>query len=103
MEVELLVVPDCPNEGPAGELLRSALHRLAVDAIVTTTVIESDEDAQLRDFAGSPTFLINGRDPFAAPGAAVGLSCRVYPTATGLAGAPTLEELCAALRQATAS
>jgi hypothetical protein len=47
-------------------------------------------------FTGSPTLLIEGTDPFARPGAPVALACRTYPTPSGLAGAPTIEQLSAA-------
>lgn len=100
MDVELLVVPDCPNEVSAYDLTRAALADLDLKAAVSTTVIDSDEEAQARGFTGSPTFLINGRDPFAEPGAAVGVACRVYRTPAGLAGVPPLAELREELRRA---
>lgn len=93
MDVELLVVPNCPNEAPAYDLTMAALAELNVTASVSVTVIESDEQARERGFTGSPTFLIVGRDPFAEPGAAVGLTCRMYQTPSGFAGVPPLEEL----------
>ena len=100
MDVELLVVPDCPNEAVAYDLTRAALADLGVVASVSTTVIESDEHAQARGFTGSPMFLVNGRDPFAEPGAAVGVACRVYRTPAGVAGVPAPEQLREALRDA---
>lgn len=102
MDVELLVVPNCPNEARAHDLTRTALADLGVPASVTTTVIESEEQAQARGFTGSPTFLVNGTDPFATPGAAVGLACRMYRTPAGLAGVPALDDLRAALRASPA-
>ena len=42
-------------------------------------------------------FLVEGVDIFAKPGDGVGLSCRLYRTPDGLAGAPTMQELRAAL------
>lgn len=100
MDVELLVVPECPNEAVADDLIRAALVDLGVVAAVSTTVIESDEQARARGFTGSPTFLIDGRDPFAEPGAAVAVACRVYRTPAGLAGVPAPEQLREALRDA---
>jgi hypothetical protein len=100
VDVELLVVPDCPNEVAAFNLTRAALDELGVAASVTVTVIESDEQARARGFIGSPTFLVNGRDPFAEPDAAVGVACRVYRSPDGLAGLPTLQELREELRRA---
>ena len=93
MDVELLVVPDCPHETSAYDLTLAALAELEVSVPVAVTVIETDEQAQERGFTGSPTFLIDGRDPFAEPGSAVGLACRVYRTPSGLSGVPGLDEL----------
>lgn len=72
-----------------------------VSAMVTTTVIDTDEQALARGFTGSPTFLINGRDPFAEPGAAIAVACRSYRTPVGLAGVPPFAELREALRRAS--
>lgn len=101
MDVELLVVPDCPNEAVAYDLTRAALTDLGVVASVSTTVIESAEHAQARGFTGSPMFLINGRDPFAEPGAVVAVACRVYRTPAGPAGVPAPGQLREALRGAS--
>lgn len=101
MDVELLVVPDCPNEAVAYDLVREALADLCVAASVSTTVIKTDDHAQARGFTGSPMFLIDGRDPFAEPDAAVGVACRMYRTSAGLAGAPAPEQLREALRAAS--
>ena len=46
---------------------------------------------------GSPSVLVDGQDPFAEPGAAVGLACRLYRTPEGLRGAPTLDQPAAVL------
>lgn len=100
MDVELLVVPDCPNEAIAYDLTRAVLADLGVVASVRTTVIGSDEHAQARGFTGSPMFLVNGRDPFAEPGAAVAVACRVYRTPAGSAGVPAPEQLRDAFRNA---
>jgi type IV secretory pathway TraG/TraD family ATPase VirD4 len=56
------------------------------------------EDAERLGFIGSPTVLVDGSDPFATPGAPIGLACRVYVTPEGLAGSPTLDQLMEALR-----
>lgn len=59
-------------------------------------VADADEADHLR-FRGSPTVLVAGRDPFARGDEPVGLSCRVYQTPDGPAGAPTRSQLRAAL------
>lgn len=95
MLVELLVVPDCPNEAPAYGRLRRALDDAGLTgtpiAVRTVTVDTVDS---VPAFAGSPTVLIDGVDPFAGqapPGS--GLSCRVYRTGDGVSGAPSPEDL----------
>lgn len=55
--------------------------------------VETDEDAQRLQFRGSPTVLIDGRDVFATGDEPIGLSCRMYRTDHGLAGAPSVEQL----------
>ena len=65
---------------------------------VERQLVTTAEQAEAVGFRGSPTVLVNGRDPFADPTAPTGLSCRVYSTEAGLAGAPTVEQLLAALQ-----
>ena len=63
--------------------------------------VETPEDAERLRFIGSPTVLVDGRDPFAEGSeASFGLTCRVYQTPEGLAGSPTPEQLRDALRAA---
>jgi len=101
MDVELLVVPGCRNEGPAAILLRSALIQAALPAGFRVTVIADEQQAAQRGFTGSPTFLINGSDPFGTPRQPVGLGCRIYRQPDGHArGFPDLLELRDALAAA---
>lgn len=98
MRIELLVVPDCPHQDSALQVVRVAGRLAGLGEVpVTVTVIDSVEEAQRRGFAGSPTFLIDGVDPFAQPGAPTGIACRIYPTPGGPAGVPTVEQLADAL------
>lgn len=91
--IELLVVPDCCNERPAREALSAVLADAGDDAEVRVSVIRSSDEARRRGFSGSPTFLIDGVDPFALPDAPPALSCRLYATPSGLRGLPDLEAL----------
>lgn len=100
VRIELLVVPDCPNEGPARELVSAIMAEDALTAEVVTTVVATAEDAEARGFPGSPTFLIDGVDPFGQEGGPVGLACRVYRTSEGLAGLPDRDALASALASA---
>jgi hypothetical protein len=104
MEVELLVVPDCPHEALARDLVWAAAQRAGLtDVRLTVTVVDTDEQAQRRGFIGSPTFLIDGVDPFAVPDAPAGVTCRVYASSRGAAGVPEMAELGDALVRACAS
>jgi hypothetical protein len=101
LTVELLVVPDCPNEKAARELIRRALADLQLSGVsVSTTLIADNEEAARRRFIGSPTILLNDRDPFAPPGASTGLACRVYNTPTGPQGVPAFGDLRRAIKGA---
>ena len=99
MDVTLLFFDGCPNWQVTDERLQEALTLAGVDDVrVEHRLVETPEQAEAAGFRGSPTVLVNGRDPFADPDAPVGLSCRVYGTATGFTGAPTVEQLVAALQ-----
>ncbi|MEU9428679.1 hypothetical protein AB0D87_38695 [Streptomyces sp. NPDC048342] len=101
MEIEILVVPDCPNGRPAAERLRLVLDCAGLgNTGLAIRVVADQAEAERLGFTGSPTILIDGRDPFAEPGRVPGLSCRVYRTPGGLAGVPTLDQLRQALRGA---
>jgi predicted DsbA family dithiol-disulfide isomerase len=102
MELTVLAVPDCPN-APVLE------HRLAEaragrpGVTVRRRVITDVAEAARWGMHGSPTLLVNGHDPFAAPGGAPAVACRLYRGQDGrLEGAPTVEALRQALEQADA-
>ncbi|SRR5712691_12821835 len=102
MELTVLTVPDCPNAAAFEERLSAALTDYP-DAVVRRRQVADEQEAAETGMAGSPTLLINGADPFAAPGRGPGLSCRLYQDAAGrLVGAPSVEDLRRALEQADA-
>lgn len=102
MDVELLVTPECPNEAAARELLRVALDDVGLARVpFVTSVIDSSEHAARRGFTGSPTILINGRDPFAAADQP-GFACRLYSRHGRSYGIPDVRDLRRALKQAAA-
>jgi hypothetical protein len=90
MNVTLQYLDECPN----WKLVEQRLHAvLGPDSTIQYRLVESQEDAEQLGFTGSPTVLVDGVDPFANPGAPVGLACRVYLTAAGREGAPSIEQL----------
>jgi hypothetical protein len=85
---------------PGLELLQQRLAAISKDQADLKVVFElvaTDEEALSLGFCGSPTVLINGRDPFAVEGATPGLSCRLYATGQGIEPAPSLGQLREAL------
>lgn len=92
MEITLQFFEGCPNWTIAAERLAViAAERPSIN--VNRQLIETPEDAETIGFRGSPSIVVDGRDLFPDPSAAVGLACRVYPTSAGFAGTPTLEQL----------
>lgn len=96
MDVALLYFDDCPNWLVANGHLKT-LSAEDPDLSITHHIVDTPDEAERMRFRGSPSFLIDGVDPFADPEDPVGLSCRVYQTPDGPAGSPTLEQLRAAL------
>ena len=98
MDVEVRFVEGCPSLPVVRQRLRHALDavgRAAVD--IRLRRVHTDADAEELGFTGSPTILIDGLDLFRQPDAVVGLSCRLYRTAQGTTGAPSIEQLTTAL------
>ena len=93
VEITLLHVADCPNLNLARERLADAVARTGTAATVTERLVTGPTEAAALSFAGSPTILVDGCDPFPHTGIAAGLACRVYQTPGGSAGAPTVEQL----------
>jgi len=100
MNIELLVVPDCPNEAVAATRLRRALDGIGLlDAVFTRRIITTQAEAERAGFTGSPTVLVDGQDLFPAADAVPGLACRIYLTPDGTGGAPDPARLREALQR----
>jgi hypothetical protein len=97
MKLRILHVPDCPNAA----VLESRLSPLLAgrpDIRVTRHIVTGDSAASRLGMAGSPTLLVDGRDPFARPGQRPSVSCRRYPDDDGAPGpAPTTTQLSSVL------
>jgi hypothetical protein len=93
MELTVLTVPDCPNAAVFEERLAAALASHP-GAVIRRRTITGEREAAEAGMHGSPTLLIDGADPFAAPGQPPSLSCRLYRDAAGRAGPmPSVDEL----------
>lgn len=94
--VELQYFDGCPNWQHVDGLLRGLASELGFDLVRRR--VRDVTDAEALRFRGSPTILVEGRDPFGDDDAPIGLSCRIYSTPSGPAGSPTMEQLRCALR-----
>ena len=95
-----MTVTDCPHREMALDRVRQALDRVGASRVVVTErVIDDPAVAVAAGMHGSPTVLIDGHDPFTAAGVEAPVSCRLYPTVSGFDGAPSIEDLVAALSQ----
>ena len=96
MEITLQYFNGCPNWLIAAERL-ALIAQERTDITVTHLLVETPEEAEATGFRGSPSILLDGADLFPDRTSSVGLSCRLYQTPDGIAGAPTLEQLRAAI------
>jgi hypothetical protein len=101
VDARVVYFDECPCWRTAVERLGEALTRVGrPDVPVTPVEVRSETEAQVSGFAGSPTIVIDGVDLFPGSPVPTGvLACRLYPTSSGLAGAPTVDDLVAALRE----
>ena len=94
MHVTLQYFNGCPNWKIVDQRLRELL---GTKADIEYRLVESQEDAEQLGFRGSPTILVDGVDPFANADEPLGLTCRLYLTAEGRAGTPSIGQLRKAL------
>jgi hypothetical protein len=98
VDIELQFVEGCPHVPVIRQRLADALEAVGRgDIEVWLTTIRTADEARKFGFTGSPTVLIDGRDPFARPHTKAALSCRLYSNAPGSSGLPSIERLIAAL------
>jgi phosphatidylglycerophosphate synthase len=99
MTVTIQYLPGCPNVALARRHVEDALRVLGGPGPrVVLQQMDDPRQAEAEGFAGSPTVLIDGVDPFPRPPGG-GFTCRVYPTADGVKGAPSVEQIVTAVRQ----
>lgn len=98
--VEVLHIDECPSWQRTVDDARAVLAELgATDVRVVERLLASPDEAAAVPFAGSPTILIDGVDPFPTGQTTTELACRVYATEVGLRGRPSREQLRAVLAE----
>ncbi|MDA8300336.1 MAG: thioredoxin family protein [Actinomycetota bacterium] len=96
--ITILHTPGCPNVALLLQRLADALARFPGPAprVVVEEVADPDEAAQ-RHFHGSPALLVDGVDPFAGTETPAAFACRTYRSEAGAEGAPSVDQIVAAL------
>jgi len=98
VEIILMYFDGCPGWQTAEANLHAALAAVGMpDVSIRRQLIATVEEAEQAGFIGSPTVLLDGRDPFTEPGRQPGLSCRLYPSEHGMTNAPSVEQLMMAM------
>lgn len=94
MRVTLQYFEGCPHWKLADARLRKVLTELNSESVTLEyQKIDSPDTAERVGFHGSPSILVDGRDPFTSAYEAVGMSCRAYRTEDGVQGAPSETQL----------
>lgn len=92
MQLAVLSVPDCPGVKLLDERLAQVLEG-RTGVVVSHRVIDDLDEATRWGMSGSPTLLIDGIDPFAEPGQAASVSCRLYRRGGRAEMAPSARQL----------
>ena len=100
MDIVIRYFDGCPHWATARERLEEALLAEGLSAGIHLETVSSPEQAERVKFKGSPTILIDGRDPF--PGEdGWGFTCRVYETEAGAEGSPSVAQIRGILSEAS--
>ncbi len=89
MKIELLYFDACPSWETALANLREVLDEAGADTPIEVVRVETPDEAVARQFTGSPSIRVDGRELFPTGQANYTLSCRMYHTPEGLRGWPT--------------
>jgi hypothetical protein len=93
VDLTILAVAGCPHATLMEERLAAALAGGPPTVIIRRVITDPEEAARV-GLHGSPTVLVDGADPFGAPGQAASMSCRLYDNGSGrLEGAPSVGQL----------
>ena len=104
MKVTIQYFDGCPHWKLADQRVRRVLEGAPTGNLTLEyELIDSPEKAERVGFHGSPTILVDGRDPFVTGDEPIGLTCRVFRTEAGAEGAPTEAELRKVLRPSSAT
>lgn len=90
-KVEVLYFSDCPSWQEVFKILEQILEEQKKTLKIDLIKVETNEQAFLEKFVGSPTIRINGNDLFPINQINFALGCRLYNTPEGYKVFPTRE------------
>jgi hypothetical protein len=93
MDIELLYFDDCPSWKNTLVTLEAIVEEFGISSNISLIRVETQEEAVLHRFVGSPTIRVNNKDLFPPDQDHFALGCRIYQTSEGLKGWPTKEML----------
>jgi hypothetical protein len=93
MDIELLYFDDCPSWKNTLVTLEAIVEEFGISSNISLIRVETQEEAVLHRFIGSPTIRANKKDLFPTDQGQFALGCRIYQTSEGLKGWPTKEML----------
>lgn len=100
MEVEIVYFAGCPNVGMARQRVLEAARGVGIAVDVRERLVADESQATAAGMRGSPTVLVAGTDVEGVAGGSASLSCRLYPSGDGYAGAPDVATITDALERA---
>lgn len=77
MDIEIRHIPDCPFTAGLVAELDTILSAEGLDGDIRIRAVATLEQAQRLGFTGSPTILVDGRDPFGHAKGTPALACRL--------------------------
>ena len=95
--IELLYFDGCPSWRNALAELELALKSLGLSRDINLVQIDTNIEAKVNRFVGSPMIRIDGVDLFPVDHTDYALGCRLYTTPEGMRGWPSSEMIQAAL------
>jgi len=99
LKIEFLYFDGCPNYEKALQILREVLKEQQLHAEINMTKINTWEEAVEKQFLGSPSIRINGKDIEGIERDDYGMKCRIYVTEGRLTGVPAKEMIVKALQE----
>ena len=91
MIIDLLYFDDCPSWEKVMADLETIQKEGSLEFSIHLLNMKSDEEASRLKFLGSPSIQINGIDLWPEDRPSYAMNCRMYQTADGLKGWPTLD------------